>query len=317
MRVLISDKIADNGIKLLQEQGLEVVVNTELNEEQLAQEVANYDALIIRSKTKVTPKVLENPGKLKVIGRAGTGVDNIDLPTATAKGIFVLNTPTANSTTVAEFAIALTMSLLRQIPRADATMKAGQWLKKEFKGAELSGKTIGIIGFGNIGKRVALRLKAFETTILAYDPFLTPEEATKNQATAATLEEIYKQADIITIHVPLLPATKNMISDAQFDQFKKGALLINASRGGIVDEQAMIRALQSGKLAGAALDVFEKEPLPTDSPLLTMENVILAPHIGASTKEAQDRAGVEVAEVIAEAVLKSTYKNLVNKELAK
>lgn len=315
MNILITDTIAEEGITLLQNQNFNVDLKTDLTEEQLVKIIAGYDALIIRSKTKVSATIIQQATKLKVIGRAGSGVDNIDLKAATRKGIFVLNTPGANANSVAELTLGMMLALLRNIPKADASLKHNQWLKKQLKGQELSGQTIGIIGFGSIGKKVAELLSPFHVTILVFDPHVSQQHAKQYAINLVELETLLHEADIITIHVPLLASTKNLLSDHQFNLMKSTTLLINASRGGIVDEHALIKALATKKIAGAACDVFNKEPLEADYPLLQFDNVIVTPHIGAATVQAQQRASIEIAQAILDALTKHQYHSLVNQEL--
>lgn len=312
MRILITDNLAEAGITHLREKGFDVEVNTNLTPEGLAVELKSYDALIIRSKTKVTAATLAHADQLKLIGRAGTGVDNIDVTAATKQGIVVTNTPTANSSSVAELTIGLLLAVLRSIPRADTALKQGNWIKSELKGAEIQDKTVGLIGFGNIAQRVAKRLLSFEAKVIAYDPFPNHQALEELGVKLLSFEDTLGSADILSIHVPLLPQTDKLIGPEQFALMKDGVYFIHASRGGIVDDAALVDALQSGKVAGAGLDVFEKEPL-TDSPLQQLSNVVLTPHIGAATKEAQTRAGIEIAQVVSDALAHNVYNNVVNK----
>lgn len=313
VKVLVSDKLSDAGVQVLREASdVQVDVKTGLNEEQLCAIIGEYDGLVIRSATTVTPKVLEAATKLKVVGRAGIGVDNVDLASASKRGVVVMNTPLGNTVTTAEHALSLLMSLARYIPRADASMKRGEWEKKAFQGTELWNKTLGVVGLGNIGKIVADRALGLRMKVIASDPVLGADEAKQIGVELVSFEELLTRADFITIHTPLVPSTKYLFDDAAFAKMKKNALLVNAARGGIVEEAALVRALESKKIRGAALDVFEKEPLPSDHPLLKLENVVLAPHLGASTDEAQERVGVQVAHQIVAFLKHGTVENGVN-----
>lgn len=313
VKVLVSDKLSDAGVQVLREASdVQVDVKTGLNEEQLCAIIGEYDGLVIRSATTVTPKVLEAATKLKVVGRAGIGVDNVDLASASKRGVVVMNTPLGNTVTTAEHALSLLMSLARYIPRADASMKRGEWEKKAFQGTELWNKTLGVVGLGNIGKIVADRALGLRMKVIASDPVLGADEAKQIGVELVSFEELLTRADFVTIHTPLVPSTKYLFDDAAFAKMKKNALLVNAARGGIVEEAALVRALESKKIRGAALDVFEKEPLPADHPLLKLENVVLAPHLGASTDEAQERVGVQVAHQIVAFLKHGTVENGVN-----
>jgi len=261
--------------------------------------IGDYEALIVRGRTKVTAQVLEAARRLRVVGRAGVGVDNIDLPAARERGVCVVNTPASTTLAVAELTMALMLALAREVPRADAAMKQGLWLKKELIGYELSGKMLGVIGMGAIGAAVARRAAAFEMKILGYDPYLSAEQIAQRGAQPVSLAELYQQSDIITIHVPLTSETRGMIDQRSFEQMKPGVRLICTSRGGIIDEAALLAALEAGKAAGAGLDVFAQEP-PGKSALASHPKVIATPHIGAQTAEAQARAAVDIAhEVLA------------------
>ena len=313
VKVLVSDKLSDAGVQVLREASdVQVDVKTGLNEEQLCAIIGEYDGLVIRSATTVTPKVLEAATRLKVVGRAGIGVDNVDLPTASKRGVVVMNTPLGNTVTTAEHALSLLMSLARYIPRADASMKRGEWEKKAFQGTELWNKTLGVVGLGNIGKIVADRALGLKMKVIASDPVISAEEAKALGVELVSFDELLTRADFVSIHTPLVPSTKYLFNDAAFAKMKKNALLVNAARGGIVEEAALVRALESKKIRGAALDVFEKEPLPADHPLLKLENVVLAPHLGASTDEAQERVGVQIAHQIVAFLKHGTIENGVN-----
>jgi len=294
-KILISDKLADAGINFLNEQeGIQTHIDTGLNEDQLCEIIGDYDALLIRSNTKVTPKVLKAAKNLKVIGRAGIGVDNVDIPVATEQGIIVMNTPDANATTTAELAIAHLFSASRLLPRADASVRAGKWEKSKFMGAEVSHKTLAILGFGTIGRIVAQRGVGLKMRVIAYDPFVAPEIFEAMGAESVSLEELLAQADYLTLHCPMIEKTRNIIGAEQLKAMKKSAMLINCARGGLVDEAALYDALKDGEIAAAALDVYEQEP-PKESPLFELDNISFTPHLGASTSEAQVAVSVEIA----------------------
>ncbi len=299
-KVLVADKLSTVGLDILRAaEGIEIETANGLKPAELAARIAPFHGLIIRSGSTVTAEVVAAAENLRVIGRAGIGVDNVDVPAATARGIVVMNTPSGNNVTTAEHAISMLLSLARSIPQATASMKAGKWEKGRFIGTELFQKTLGVVGLGNIGSLVAERGVGLKMKVVVYDPFISAEIARKHGAELVTLDELYARADFITVHVPLLAETKGLIGSAAFDKMKKGVLLVNCARGGIVDEAALAAALASGKVAGAALDVFEQEPPPADHPLLGMDNVICTPHLGAATEEAQ----LNVAKAIAEQVV--------------
>ena len=313
MKVLVSDKLGDAGVKLFEkEDGIDVDVKTGLSPDELKAVIGDYDALVVRSATKVTEEILEAAENLKVIGRAGIGVDNIDVEGATKRGIIVMNTPTGNVVTTAEHAIAMMMSLTRNIPQGTASMKAGRWDKKKLQGREIYNKTFGVIGFGKIGSIVANRARGLKMRVIVYDPVVTPEKIEKAGCESVSLNELYSQADYMSVHVPKSKKTLGLINKKAFDQMKEGAMLINCARGGIVDEDALYEALQSGKIAGAALDVFSEEPPPEDLPLLQMDNVIATPHLGASTAEAQTNVAVMVAKQIISFLKTNTVENALN-----
>jgi D-3-phosphoglycerate dehydrogenase len=311
-RVLVSDSLPSQGLEILQAgEGIQVDVKTGLKPDELKSIIGAYDALVVRSATKVTAEVIEAGVNLKVIGRAGIGVDNVDVPAATKRGIVVMNTPAGNIVTTAEHAVALMMSLVRMVPQATMSMKQGDWEKKKFQGRELCGKTLGVVGLGNIGSIVADRALGLKLKVAAYDPFISPEHAAKMGVELVSLDELFQRSDIVTIHVPLVAETRNLVGRAAFEKMKTGAFLVCAARGGIVDEDALLEALDSGKLAGAALDVFSQEP-PGRSPLVLHEKVICTPHLGASTAEAQLAVSVQVAEQIADYFRDGTIRNAVN-----
>ncbi|MFA4719141.1 D-2-hydroxyacid dehydrogenase [Pyrococcus kukulkanii] len=298
MKVLVAAPLHERAIQILKDAGLEVIYEEYPDEEKLLELVKDIEAIIVRSKPKVTRRVIENAPKLKVIARAGVGLDNIDVEAAKEKGIEVVNAPGASSRSVAELAIGLIFAVARKIAYADRRMREGVWAKKECMGIELEGKTIGIIGFGRIGYQVAKIARALGMNILLYDPYPNEERAKEVGGKFVDLETLLKESDIVTLHVPLLDSTYHLINEERLKLMKKNAILINAARGAVVDTNALVKALQEGWIAGAGLDVYEEEPLPKDHPLTKLDNVVLTPHIGASTYEAQERAGVEVAEKV-------------------
>lgn len=313
MKILISDNLSKTGVELLKSyEQFQVDVNTGLKPEELKKIIGQYHGLVVRSETKVTSEILSAADNLKVIGRAGTGVDNIDVPVATQRGIVVMNAAAGNSVTTAEHTISLMMSLARKIPQAHAKLKAGKWDKKSFMGVELAGKTLGIIGLGNIGKIVASRANGLAMKVLAYDPFITKEVATRSGIELGTLDEIFTRADFITVHTPLTDETRGIVGAAAFAKMKNGVRIINCARGGLVDEAALYDAIKAGKVAGAALDVFVQEPVPTDHPLLTLDEVIVTPHLGASTGEAQDMVAVTIAQQVADFLATGAIAGAVN-----
>lgn len=299
-KVLLTDGLEENGKEMLRK-GAEVTDQPGITADELLQVVGDYDALIVRGRTKVTPAVLAAGKKLKVVGRAGVGVDNIDLAAAREHGITVVNSPLATSVAVAELTMGLMLSAVREIPRADAGLKAGKWLKKELEGTELMGKTLGVIGFGRIGVAVAKRASAFEMNILAYDPLLPAEEIKNRGGEPVSLDRLFEESDFITMHLPLTPETKGMLGEAAFEKMKKGVYIICAARGGVIDEAALLAALNSGKVAGAALDVFATEP-PGVTELVSHPKVVGTPHIGAQTVEAQTRAAHDISEEVLNAL---------------
>ncbi len=311
-RVLVTDNLAAKGVEIFQKTpGIEVVVDNEITAEGLRETLKEFDALVVRSRTKVTADLVEAAGRLKVIGRAGTGLDNIDVEAATKRGIAVMNTPGGNTVTTAEHALSLLFSLTRNIPQANASMKAGRWEKKRFQGRELFHKTLGILGLGKVGSVVADRAKGLKMNVIAYDPYLTEDLARKKGVEAVTLDELLARSDYITIHVPLNKGTYHLVNAEAFAKMKDGVMIVHCARGGIVDEEALLAALRSGKVRGAALDVFENEP-PGKTPLLELDNVICTPHLGASTAEAQENVAVAVAEQITDFLLKGLIRNAVN-----
>lgn len=311
-RILIADQLNDQGMAILRDSGLQAEAKTGLKEDELVAIIGEYDGLIVRSATTVTPKILEAGKKLQVVGRAGVGVDNIDLKAATRLGIVVQNTPLGNITSAAEHAIGLLFAVARNIPRADQEMKAGRWSKKGLTGVEFSEKTLGIAGMGKVGAIVCRTGKALGMNVVAFDPYLTERKAEELGVTKVTLDEMLAQADFITIHSPLTPETKGMIGREQLRKMKKTARIVNAARGGIIDEAALAEALNEKVIAGAGLDVFTSEPIDTESPLLKAPNIVLTPHLGASTAEAQERVAEDIARQFVDFFKNGTIRNAVN-----
>lgn len=288
------------------------VLNRKHSESELLPLVSDMNALVVRSETKVTRKVIEAASKLRVVGRAGVGVDNVDVEAATQRGIVVMNTPGGNTISTAELTFSMLMALARRIPQAHMSMKAGEWNRKAFQGMELYGKTLGIVGLGRIGTEVARRAQAFGMEVLAYDPYLAPSKAKNLQVEVAELNQIYARSDFITVHMPLTEETRGMLNADAFAKMKHGVRVLNCARGGIIKEADLITAIQSGQVAGAALDVYETEPPPADHPLRALPQVIMTPHLGASTSEAQDNVGIEVAEAIIDFLVHGAVRNAVN-----
>jgi D-3-phosphoglycerate dehydrogenase / 2-oxoglutarate reductase len=310
-RVLISDKLSPAAVAIFQERGVEVDVKPGLDKDELASIIGDYDGLAIRSATKVTAKLLESAKKLKVVGRAGIGVDNVDIPAATQRGVIVMNTPFGNSITTAEHAIALMFALARQIPAADASTQAGKWEKNRFMGVEITAKVLGIIGCGNIGSIAATRAVGLKMRVIAFDPFLSEERALELGVEKVELEDLLKRADFITLHTPMTAQTKNILSAENIAKTKKGVRIINCARGGLVDENALRAALDSGHVGGAAFDVFVEEPA-TANPLFGHPNVVATPHLGASTNEAQENVALQVAEQMSDYLMRGAISNAVN-----
>jgi D-3-phosphoglycerate dehydrogenase len=311
-KVLVSDPVAAEGVAILRRAGLEVDVRTGLTKDELIQIIGDYDALAVRSETKVTADVLQAAARLKIIGRAGVGVDNIDVERATQRGVLVVNSPEGNTIAAAELTVALLLSLSRNIPQASASLRAGEWKRSKYVGVEVYGKTAGVIGLGKIGREVARRLLGFEMTVLAYDPFLSQEQAEALGVRLVDLETIYRQSDYITVHVPKTRETAGMIGPEQIARMKDGVRLINVARGGILQEAALREALESGKVAGAAIDVWEQEPAPPDNPLIPLPQVVGTPHLGASTEEAQVGVAVDIAEQIVDVLAGRPARAAVN-----
>ena len=315
MKVLICDPISPKGIALLEQRPeLKVtVLEKRLAEEELLPLIQDTVAMVVRSETKVTRKLIEAATKLRVVGRAGVGVDNVDVEAATVRGIVVMNTPGGNTISTAELTFSMLTALARKIPQAHMSMKAGEWNRKAFSGVELYNKTLGILGMGRIGGEVARRAIAFGMRVLAYDPYLALSRARALQVELVeNLEDIYSPADFITVHMPMSEETRGMINAAAFAKMKKGVKVINCARGGIINEKDLYDAIKSGQVAGAALDVYEVEPPPTGFPLRELPEVIMTPHLGASTEEAQENVGIEVAEAITDYLLHGAVRNAVN-----
>ena len=312
-KVLVSDKLSETAVQIFRDRGVEVdyLPDVGKDKEKLAEIIGQYDGLAIRSATKVTDKLLENAPNLKVIGRAGIGVDNVDIPAASKKGVIVMNTPFGNSVTTAEHAIALMFAVARQLPEASVSTHAGKWEKNRFMGVEVFNKTLGLIGAGNIGSIVADRALGLKMKVLAYDPFLSEERADQIGVKKVELDELLAKADFITLHVPLTDKTRNILSRENLAKTKKGVRIVNAARGGLIDEDALADALESGQVAGAALDVFATEPA-TESRLFNMANVVVTPHLGASTDEAQENVALQVAEQMSDYLLSGAVSNALN-----
>lgn len=313
MRILVCDGLEKTGVEILQAaEGLSVDERPNIKADEIAEIIGDYDGLIVRSKTQVTAELIERATNLRVVGRAGTGVDNIDVAAATRRGIVVMNAAAGNTVTTAEHTWAMLMALARQIPQAAASTKAGSWEKSKFLGVELMNKTLGIIGLGRIGSTVADRARAFGMNVIAYDPYFTPEAARELGIEMTALDEIFARADFITLHTPLIEATRNIISSASIEKMKTGVRIINCARGGLIDEAALAGAVRAGKVAGAAIDVFEEEPTPVDNPLLKLDQVICTPHLGASTQEAQLGVATMIAEQVLDYLLNNAVRGAVN-----
>src|SRR3974390_80108 len=312
-KVLISDPLSPAAVQIFKDRGIDVDFQPALgkDKEKLAAAIGNYDGLAIRSATKVTAKILEQAKNLRVIGRAGIGVDNVDIPAATGRGIIVMNTPFGNSITTAEHTISLMLALARQIAEADASTRAGKWEKNKFMGVEILGKTLGVIGCGNIGAIVADRALGLKMKVVAYDPFLSHARAAARGDKKVELDELFKRADFITLHTPLTDKTRNIIDADAIKKMKHGVRIINCARGGLVDEAALYEALKAGRVAGAAFDVFVTEPA-TENPLFNLPNVVCTPHLGASTTEAQENVALQVAEQMADYLLRGAITNAIN-----
>jgi D-3-phosphoglycerate dehydrogenase / 2-oxoglutarate reductase len=312
-RVFIADAISADGLAPLREDGrFELIERPGLKGDELAQALAAVDAVVVRSSTRITRESLRFADRLQVIGRAGVGVDNIDVEAATERGVAVLNAPSGNTVSAAELAFALILSCVRRIPAADRSMRAGEWDRKSFTGTELYGKTLGLVGAGRIGGEVARRARAFGMRVIAFDPYLAPDRAEALEIELCSLEDVLRRADVMSLHVPLTEGTAGLIGAPQIAQMKKGAFVINAARGGVLDEAALADAVRSGQLAGAGLDVFAEEPLPAQDPLRGVDGVVLTPHLGAATEEAQHNVALEIAEAVRAALAEGDLSRAVN-----
>lgn len=311
--ILVADAIALEALTPLSSDSRFVLtVKTGLKGDDLRDAIAGADAVLVRSATKITRESLSRADRLKVIGRAGVGVDTIDVDAATERGIPVLTAPAGNTISAAELTMALLLALARRVPAADRSMRAGEWDRKSFTGVELYGKTLGLIGAGRIGGEVATRARAFGMRVLVFDPFLGPERATALGVERAALDDVLARADVLSVHVPLTAETQGLIGDTQIAHLKRTAFVLNVARGGVVDEDALLRALRSKRIAGAALDVFSSEPLPAEHPFRSLSNVVLTPHLGASTAEAQQNVALEIAEAVRAALLDNDLSRAVN-----
>jgi D-3-phosphoglycerate dehydrogenase len=313
MKILVTDSLAPEGLDVFKNtEGFDVDVKLGLKPDELKKICGIYDGWVIRSGTKITSELIEAAKNLKVIGRAGVGYENIDADAATKKGIVVMNTPGGNNVTTGEHTIALMMALARHIPQAVASLKGGKWDRNKFVGVEMCNKTIGVIGLGNVGRIVAERAAGLRMKVIGYDPFIAAENIARMGVEPGALDDIFTKSDFITVHVPLTSDTQGLINKAAFAKMKNGVRIINCARGGLIEEAALAQALQDGHVAGAALDVFEIEPLPPDSPLRSAPNLVLTPHLGASTAEAQESVGIEIAQSVRAALLEGTIRNAVN-----
>ena len=312
VKIFVADEVSDTGLQPLRDAGFVVEKRTGLSPAELREALTDCAGLVVRSETKVTADLMDSAASLRVVGRAGVGVDNIDVPAATERGIVVMNAPDGNTITTAEHTIALLIALARRVPQANSSLKSGRWDRKAFIGVELQGKTLGVVGLGRIGRTVAARARAFGMKIVAFDPFIAPEQARDAEIELAPLDELFASADFITIHTPLTAETRGVIGSAAFARMKKGVRIINCARGGLVDESALYDAIKSGIVAGAALDVFVQEPPPADHPLLLLDEVIVTPHLGASTAEAQEGVAFTVAEQMRDYLLSGALRGAVN-----
>ncbi len=311
-KILVSDSLSKQGIEILQKAGFTVDVKTKMPKEELLKEIKHYDGLIIRSATKVTAEVISAADRLKVVGRAGSGLDNVDTAAATRRGVVVMNTPGGNTVTTAEHTMSMICSMTRRIPQATASMKAGKWEKEKFMGVELYNKVLGIVGFGQIGSYLCKLAQGFSMNVVAYDPYLAPERAQKLGVELMELAELFRRADVITVHTPLTAETKSLINAAAIATMKPGVMIANCARGGIVNEADLYEALKAKRVAAAAFDVFDEEPVKPDHPLLTLDNFICTPHIGASTTEAQENVAIGIAEQIVDYFTKGLARGAVN-----
>ncbi len=309
-RILVADEISKSGIEMLKGEGYEVDVKTGMKEDELASAIGGYDVLIVRSATKATGKVIR-ASNLKVIGRAGIGIDNIDVPAATERGILVMNAPSGNVVSTAELTIGLVFTLARRIAEADASMRRGEWKRKELKGVQVSGKTLGIVGLGRVGAEVAKRASALGMTVIAYDPLVSPEVGVKLHVRLVNLERLLQESDFVSVHTPLTTQTEGLIGRSELGKMKRSAMLVNCARGGVVNEDELFDALSQKVIAGAALDVYMEEP-PKETKLASLPNIVLTPHLGATTKEAQEEVGSEIAEQIIAYLKRSDIRNAIN-----
>src|SRR5215468_3918037 len=311
-KVFIADDVSESGLEPLKGAGFQVEKRVKLPVAELRKALGDCEGLVVRSETKVTADLMDAATSLRVIGRAGVGVDNIDVPAATARGIVVMNAPDGNTITTAEHTIALLIALARRVPQANASLRAGQWERKKFIGVELQGKTLGIIGLGRIGRVVASRTRAFGMNIVAFDPFMSPDQARDLEIELTTLDDVFARADFLTVHTPLTAETRGIVGPDAFTKVKRGVRIINCARGGLVDEAALYAAIKSGVVAGAALDVFAQEPPAADNPLLSLDEVVVTPHLGASTTEAQEGVAFTVAEQMRDFLLTGALRGAVN-----
>lgn len=312
MKILISDSLSKQGVELLEKAGFTVVVKSKMPKEELFKEIKDADGLIVRSGTKVTEELMAAAEKLKIVGRAGSGLDNVDTPAATKRGIVVMNTPGGNTVTTAEHTMSMICAMSRRIPQATASVKAGKWEKDKFMGVELYNKVLGIVGIGQIGSHLTKMAQGIGMRVIAYDPYLAPDRAEKMGVTMMELPELFKGADIISVHTPLTPETKGIINAQSIATMKPGVMIVNCARGGIINEADLVEALKSKKVAAAAFDVFEEEPVKADNPLLSLDNFICTPHIGAQTTEAQENVAVGIAEQVVDYFTKGIARGAVN-----
>ncbi|NIR51674.1 phosphoglycerate dehydrogenase [candidate division KSB1 bacterium] len=313
-KILISENVAEICVSKLLEKNFEVAYRSDISADELLDIIRDFHGLIVRSATKVTSEVIQAGTKLKVIGRAGVGIDNIDLDTATRKGIAVFNAASANTLSAAEHTFALMLALARDIPKAHISIHNGEWNRSAFKGVELFGKTLGIVGLGKIGREVATRAQAFKMQTLGCDPLIETGDFERLGVEECDLHELFRRSDFMTVHVPLIAETKHLITEEHFAIAKSSLRIINTARGGVIDESALFRALESGRIAAAALDVFEEEP-PVNNPLLELENVVTTPHLAASTNEAQEKVAAEIAESVANFLLEKRTDNIINAQI--
>lgn len=312
MNILVSDSLSSKGVEVLERAGFYVEVKTKLSKEELLQEIGNYEALIVRSATKVTKEVIEAGGRLRIVGRAGTGLDNVDTEAATRRGIVVMNTPGGNTITTAEHTMSMIAAMSRKIPQATKSMKDSKWEKSKFMGSELYNKTLGLVGLGQIGSYVAKLAQGWSMNVIGYDPYLAVERAKQMGIEVVELEELFHRADVISVHTPLTIETRGIINTETMAKMKDGVMIVNCARGGIINEQDLCEALQSGKVAAAAFDVFEKEPVDPKHPLLSLDNFTCTPHIGASTEEAQENVAIGIAEQFVDYFKRGIARGAVN-----